>query len=113
MKTKDIVWKFFNNTLLKLAKKDMKEVNFQQLMTLIRSVAKVYDNRTAKNYIDCMMDNNWIISNEENPFDIVGRFVVTSVYKYKYTTWTINENPEYESVSTEEILEEILKNAKE
>ena len=68
MNTKDIVWKFFNNTLLNLSKKGMKEINFEQLMTLIRRVAKVYDNRTAKNYIDCMMDNKWIISKEENPF---------------------------------------------
>src|SRR3989337_760552 len=109
MNTKQIVWTFVNRTILKLAKKGKKTLDFKELMTLIRKFAQVYDNRTAKNYIDCMMDNGWLIPNEENPLDIMGSFVVTSVYKYRKITWAVNENAQFDLIDEDKILAEFLK----
>jgi len=92
----------------------MKEINFEDLMELIRKIAKVYDNRTAKNYIDCMIDNEWLIPKYDNPhfdgnpYDVIGTFVITSVFKYRKVTWEINEEAKYDNVDEETILKEIL-----
>jgi hypothetical protein len=109
MNTKQIVWQFFNRTILTLNKKGKKTLDFKELMTLIRKFAQVYDNRTAKNYIDCMVDNGWIVPQEENPYDIMGSFVVTSVWKYRRITWIINENAVYDLVNEDEVLAQFLK----
>jgi len=109
MNTKQIVWQFFNKVILRLAQKGKKTLDFTELMTLIRKFGQVYDNRTAKNYIDCMVDNGWLVPNEENPLDILGTFVVTSVYKYKRITWTINEKAEYDLVDENTVLAQFLK----
>jgi hypothetical protein len=109
MNTKQIVWQFFNGTIMKLNKQGKKTLGFKELMTLIRRFAQVYDNRTAKNYIDCMMDNAWLVPKEENPFDIMGSFVVTSVWKYKRITWIINENAQYDLIDEDKALAAFLK----
>ena len=108
MNTKQIVWIFFNGTILKLAKKGKKTLDFKELMTLIRKFAQVYDNRTAKNYIDCMRDNGWLVPQEENPYEILGSFNVTSVWKYKPIHWLINENAQYDLIDEDKALAEFL-----
>jgi hypothetical protein len=110
MNTKQIVWQFFQHTIMKYGKLQGKNtLDFTTLMSLIRKFAQVYDNRTAKNYIDCMMDNGWLVPQELNPFDIMGSFVVSSVWKYKRTTWTINENAQYDLIDEDKALAEFLK----
>lgn len=56
-----------------------------------------------------MMDNCWLVPNEMNPLDILGSFAVTSVYKYKRITWTVNENATFDLIDEEKELAEFLK----
>jgi len=109
MNTKQIVWRFFNNYILKIAKKGQKTLDFTALMFLLHKFGNVYDNRSAKNYIDCMVDNAWLIPNEANPLDILSPYVVTSVYKYRRITWTINENATFDLIDEDKILDQLIK----
>jgi hypothetical protein len=110
MNTKQVVWNFFQKNVLAPSKNSTKKtINFIELMTLIHNNGHVYDNRTAKNYIDCMVDNGWLISPEPiNPLENYGQFAITSVYRYKRTTWQINENATFESENEDKILKEIF-----
>lgn len=111
MNTKQIVWQFFCMYILKAMYKNrnVKVLTYDQLMNLITVFGKVYDNRSAKHYIDCMVQNGWLIQNEANPLDILGAYVVTSVQKYKHMTWTINDKATFDLVDEEKILDQILK----
>lgn len=101
------MWNLFQTVILEVAKVGKKELNFSELMEIIRKVGQVYDNRTAKNYIDCMIDNNWLIQKSANPLDVLGSFVVTSVYKYKSMTWKINETAKFDSLTKEDVIKQL------
>jgi hypothetical protein len=111
MNTSQITWKFFNEVLLEYAKiSDV--IGFDHLVSLIRKIGKVYDNRTVKSWIDCMQNNFWLTPIEPNPHDILGQYVVTSLYKYRQTKWKINKNAKY-NFSPQQIQDIINNMAKE
>lgn len=111
MNTKRYVWLFFNKVLLRLNAKGKREVTFSEMILLLHKFANVYDNRTKKNYIDCMLDNGWIMPKSDDPniYDILGQNVVTSIYKYRRMTWIINEEAQYDLIDEEAILNAFLK----
>lgn len=113
MNTKQIVWQFFQKYLVNVVAKQLgqTELTFDQLMFLLHKFAHVYDNRTCKNYIECMIDNGWLIpDNPETIYDIFGKHVVTSLYKYRHTKFTIDINATYDLINEDQIIAEYFKN---
>lgn len=110
MNTKQITWQFFTRIILKLAKTHGKKtLDFDELMTLLKQFGHIYDPRTMRNYIDCMLSNGWLGLKEENPLDVLGTYVVNSVWKYKRMTFIINENAQYDPIDEDKALAEWLK----
>jgi hypothetical protein len=105
MNTKEIVWKLFKEWILEIAKKGKKTLDFYELLHILHVCGEVYDNRTAKNYIECMMNNHWLIPDDNNLLPLL--VSSTSVYKYKRVKWTINEQATYNGVTKDEILSQI------
>lgn len=111
MNTKQIVWDFFQRYCIELAYKKLgqKTLSFDELTSMIKTFGKVWDNRTAKNYIDCMLQNGWLTGDNIGLYDILGKNVVNSVFKYKRTTFTINPEAKFDIMNEEQILAQILK----
>jgi len=107
MNTKEIVWKLFKEWILEVATKyGKKTLDFYEVIHILRVCGEVYDNRTMKNYIECMMSNHWLIPDEDNLLPLLAS--CTSIYKYKRVKWTINEQATYNGISKDEILSQIL-----
>jgi len=111
MNTKQIVWDFFQRYCIQLAfkKLNQKTLTFDQLTSMIKTFGKVWDNRTAKNYIDCMCQNGWLIPDNLEIYEILGKNVINSIYKYKRTIFTITENVTFDITNEEETLSQLLK----
>lgn len=107
MNTKEITWKLFNEWILELPKKGKKTLDFYELTHILRVCGEIYDNRTMKNYIECMMNNMWLVPDDNNLLPLFTSS--TSIYKYKQVKWTINEQATFKGMSKEEILAQILK----
>jgi hypothetical protein len=125
MNTKQYVWRFFNLSLRQLAQKGLKQVTFKEMCELLQRIGNVYDNRTMKNYIDCMIDNGWVTEdNSENVYNPLSIFTdskslmidygATSncIIIYKYTKFNTNENAKYDGIETKDILEDIINRKK-
>lgn|GEM_PF-4473308 len=111
MNTKQIVWDFFQRYCIELAYKKLgqKTLKFDELMEMIKRFGHVYDTRSAKNYIDCMVQNGWLIGDNIGMYDLLGKNVVNTVFKFKRTIFTINPDAKLDMVNEEEILAQILK----
>ena len=106
MNTKEISWKLFQEWILEVAKKGKKTLTFDELVYIVNQCAHVYDNRTLKNYIECALDNRWLIPEGENLLAFLTSS--TSVYKYKRIKFQINEQATFEGRTKDEILSRIL-----
>lgn len=111
MNTKQIVWDFFQRYCIELAYKKLgqKTLKFDELMEMIKRFGHVYDTRSSKNYIDCMVQNGWLTGDNIGMYDFLGKNVVNTVFKFKRTTFTINPEAKFDMVNEEEILAQILK----
>jgi len=94
LNTKEISWKLFQEWILEVAKKGKKTLTFDELVYIVNQCAHVYDNRTLKNYIECALDNRWLIPEGENLLAFLTSS--TSVYKYKRIKFQINEQATFE-----------------
>ena len=125
MKTTNIVWGFFNTSLKLLAQGNKTSVDYEEMCYLLRTIGKVYDNRTLKNYIDCMLQNKWISEeNSENPLN--PNSVLTdsesplfnyansraNLCIYKNSTFKIDKDTTFDTVKPRDIIEEMLKRNK-
>jgi hypothetical protein len=123
MNTKQYVWQFFNSTLRVLAQEECASIDYEDMCILLKNYANIYDNRSLKNYIDCLINNKWVIEdNDTNPLNPHG--LITNpespiymkssncITMYKHTKFLINKEAEYEKIDPNEVLNQILKRNK-
>lgn len=116
------VWRFFNSSLRILAQMDLKTIEFKEMCKLLQSIGNVYDTRTMKNYIDCMITNKWVTEdNSENPLNPNSLLTnpESPLYNYansnnciaiyKNTKFHINKDAQYDSVQPKDILEQYIR----
>jgi hypothetical protein len=119
MNTKMYVWQFFNATLRVLAQKDCATIDYEDMCILLKNYANIYDNRSLKNYIDCMINNKWISEdNTANPLNPHGLITnpespiymksINCITIYKHSKFIINKDAQYEKENPNEVLNQIL-----
>jgi hypothetical protein len=125
MNTKQCAWLFFNSTLRILAQSECSKIDFQEMCMLLKNNANIYDNRSLKNYIDCIVNNQWVTEdNDENPLNPQGLITnpESPLYEYskssncitiyKHTKFIINKNAQYEKANPQDLLNQIIKQHK-
>ena len=79
-------------------------------MFIVNQAEGKYDNRTLKNYVECLLNNGWLFIEGETllPFFTAS----TSIFKYKRIKFRINPDGKAEGRKKEDVLNEILQDEK-
>jgi|WetSurMetagenome_2_1015567.scaffolds.fasta_scaffold73561_4 hypothetical protein len=125
MNTKQYVWQFFNSTLRILANDNCSTIDFKDMCMLLKNYANIYDNRSLKNYIDCMVNNQWVTEdNSTNPLNPQGLITNPESLLYEYsksfncitiyrnTKFIINKDAKYDKPNPQDLLNQIIKQHK-